>query len=196
MTNGEKYILAPDVEQLRLSASPLIYPEGPPPGLAGGEADAALPTSRPEPALSDAAKTDKGEAEVDGTLELTLDSTKAYKATAGRSRRDAGLAIHDNVLIPVIITVMNKAREPFTHLHNWLTKPLEAYEIDGDRRSPENAAALVRYKGQDILDELTANTESHVWPETLLFVPAHLRVALAQVIMTLTLRLPADYHRI
>ena len=194
VSNGELYILAPPLDEVRVAVGPVICPVLPEQGTRSKDvAAAALPAPPVQPAVANDASGAGGE--VDGTMELAVEATKAFKVKAGKWRQDAGLAIQDAVFVPVIVKIMNEARRPLNHFFHWLMQPVMSKVIDGDCRSPGKVAQLVWGKCSQLQEEFSANTDSRQWLDTLLLVPAALREALAEGILTLTLGLHADFDR-
>ena len=217
VTAGEKYLLAPPMHQLQAiypqivapkvatavsqgTLRPLGWGRGPPllaledqPGEAAGSAKAAPKAKTAKSKAKSANPQEKQEALVDGTVELSLEETKAYTERQGKWRTDSALAVCDNIFVSVIADLCYRSHEPLHHFFHWLQAPTQPREIDGDLRHPTKLADIVYFKAEEIRADLESLTESRRWVSTLGKVDPELRRPLSECILTLTLLHLADF---
>ena len=87
----------------------------------------------------------------------------------GKWRQEAAQAVQDNFLIPVIVRICKKAREPLTNLCAWLQKGTPVRYIDGDERQSSRLAMLVWSNADEVAAELEELTKSEVWVDELAY---------------------------
>ena len=165
------------------------------PGEAAGSAKAAPKAMTAKSNAKSANPEEKQDALVDGTVELSLEETKAYTERQGKWRTDSALAVCDNIFVSVIADLCYRSREPLHYFFHWLQAPTQPREIDGDLRHPTKLADIVYFKAEEIRADLESLTESRRWVSTLGKVDPELRRPLSECTLTLTLLHLADFDK-
>ena len=189
--NGELHILAPPIQQLR-SVADKVLPNAKvlgnpvlPPQLAIAAGSAATSSSA-------TASVNKA---IAGTDEIALEETQAHSRKMGMWKNDAGLAIKDEMFIPIIVQLMNRARAPLQRWFYWLEKGEEEVVLDGHKRRCGLVAQMVWFKADDVLKELYDLTFIEGWSDLIKLAPPLARPRVVDCILLITVQHYSDFNR-
>lgn len=113
----------------------------------------------------------------------------------GAWKTDASLAIRDEVFIPIVVRIMNRARAPLQRFFFGLEKGEEDILLDGNERRCGLVAQMVWSKANDVLSELDQLTFICGWSDIIAAAPAPSRAKVVDCILLITVQHYADFRR-